>query len=66
LASRPIDAVVVESFPMNDPSDNIAFGGFAIADGRLVEYDTPRPPLRARLAGAGEQSWLWNCTSFAS
>jgi hypothetical protein len=55
-----VDAVVMESFPMNDLSDNIAFGGFGISDGRLVEFDPPRPPLRARLAGAVAQSWLSN------
>ena len=60
LARFAIDAVVAEAFPMNDPSDNIAFGGFGIVDGRLVEYDPPRPPLRARLVGAVAQSWLQN------
>jgi hypothetical protein len=60
LASLPVDAVVVQSFPMNDPSDNIAFGGFGIDDGHLVEYDPPRTPLRARLAAAVAQSWLRN------
>src|SRR5207302_2708790 len=60
LARLPVDAVVVQSFPMNDPSDNIAFGGFGISDGHLVEYDPPRVPLRARLAGAVAQSWLRN------
>ncbi len=60
LARLAVDAVVVQSFPMNDPSDNIAFGGFGITDGHLVEYDPPRVPLRARLAGAVAQSWLRN------
>jgi lysophospholipase L1-like esterase len=58
LARLPVDAVVVQSFPMNDSSDNIAFGGFGITDGHLVEYDPPRVPLRARFAGAVAQSWL--------
>lgn len=60
LARLPVDAVVVQSFPMNDPSDNIAFGGFGISDGHLVEYDPPRAPLRARLPNAVAQSWLGN------
>ena len=60
LATMPVDAVVLESFPMNDPSDNIAYGGFGIADGRLVEYDPPRAPLRARLTSAVATSWLGN------
>ncbi len=60
LSRFPVDAVVVESFPMNDPSDNVAFGGFDIADGHLVEHDSPRVPLRARLADAIAQSWLRN------
>ena len=60
LARLSVDAVVVQSFPMNDPSDNIAFGGFGISEGHLVEYDPPRVPLRARLAGAVAQSWLRN------
>jgi|SRR5579862_2264634 len=60
LAREPVDAVVVQSFPMNDLSDNIAFGGFGMADGHLVELDPPHPPPRARLAGAVAQSWLSN------
>ncbi len=58
LAREPVDAVVVQSFPMNDPSDNIAFGGFGITDGRLVEFDPPHTPARARLAGAVARSRL--------
>jgi lysophospholipase L1-like esterase len=57
LARIAVDAVVVQSFPMNDLSDNIAFGGFGLADDSLQEYDPPRPPLRARLSGVVAQSW---------
>ena len=60
LARFPVDAIVVQSFPMNDLSDNLAYGGFGIADGRLVEYDTPQPLWRARVTGALAQSWLRN------
>jgi hypothetical protein len=60
LARLPVDAVVVQSFPMNDPSDNFAFGGFGISDGNLVAYDPPRAPLRAHLSNAVAQSWLRN------
>ena len=60
LGRMPVDAVVVQSFPMNDYSDNIAFGGFGLEDDHLVEYDAPRPPLRARLAGFVARSWLQN------
>ena len=52
LARLPVDGVVVQSFPMNDVSDNIAFGGFDVGNGHLVENEPPRPPLRARLWGA--------------
>jgi lysophospholipase L1-like esterase len=58
LATQQVDAVVVQSFPMNDPSDNVAFGGFDVSGGRLVEHDSPRAPLRARLPNAVSQSWL--------
>jgi lysophospholipase L1-like esterase len=47
-----INAVVVQSFPMNDLSDNIAHGGFGVLHGALVEFDPPRAPLRARVVGA--------------
>ena len=60
LAAVPVDAVVVQSFPMNDFSDNLAFGGFGVADGHLVEYESPHAPLRARLSGVVAQSWLRN------
>jgi lysophospholipase L1-like esterase len=53
-----IDALVVQSFPMNDFSDNVAYGGFGIEDGRLVEYETPKPPWRAWLSSAVADSWL--------
>ena len=52
LARFRIDAVVVQSFPMNDFSDNIAHGGFGVRHGALVEFDPPRAPLRARVVGA--------------
>jgi len=52
LGRFPIDAVVVQSFPMNDFSDNIAYGGFGVQHGALVEFDPPRAPLRARVVGA--------------
>jgi lysophospholipase L1-like esterase len=60
LARFPVDAVVVQSFPMNDLSDNLAFGGFGVDADRLVEYDPPHAPLRARLSGAVAGSWLQN------
>jgi hypothetical protein len=53
-----IDAVVVQSFPMNDFSDNIAYGGFGVVHGALVEFDPPRVPLRARVVGAVAGSFL--------
>lgn len=58
LARFPVDAIVVQSFPMNDLSDNLAYGGFGIEDGRLVEYEAPKPPFRARVTAALAQSWL--------
>ena len=60
LARLPVDAVVVQSFPMNDPSDNVAFGGFGISDGHLTEYDSPRMPLRVRLSTVVAQTWIGN------
>jgi lysophospholipase L1-like esterase len=60
LARVAVDAVVVQSFPMNDLSDNIAFGGFGVEADHLVEYDPPRPPLRAWLSGVVAGSWLHN------
>ena len=60
LARLPVDAVVVQSFPMNDPSDNVAYGGFGISEGRLVEHDSPQAPLSVRLSKAVSESWLWN------
>lgn len=58
LARERVDAVVVQSFPMNDLSDNIADGSFGVEDGRLVAYDPPRVPLRGRLARLVRESWL--------
>jgi len=58
LARFPIEAVVVQSFPMNDLSDNLAHGGFGVENGRLIEYETPQPPLRARVTAAIAGSWL--------
>ena len=55
-----IDAVVVQSFPMNDLSDNIAYGGFGVLHGALVEFDPPRGPLRARVVGAVAGSFVQN------
>lgn len=55
-----VDAVVVQSFPMNDFSDNIAYGGFGMLHGALVEFDPPRAPLRARVAGAIAGSFVQN------
>ena len=60
IARFSVDAVVVQSFPMNDLSDNLAYGGFGIENGQLVEYETPQPPLRARVTGTLAQSWLRN------
>lgn len=56
LARFPVDAVVLQAFPMNDLSDNLAHGGFAYAGGKLIEYSSPEPPLRARLAEAISKS----------
>ena len=53
-----IDAIVLQSFPMNDLSDNLAYGGFGLADDKLVEHQTPKPPLRARVSQAISQSRL--------
>ncbi len=58
LARSPVDAIVMQSFPMNDLSDNLAYGGFGIVSGQLVEYETPSPPLRTRVTGAIARSWL--------
>ncbi len=60
LARFSVDAIVVQSFPMNDLSDNVAHGGFGVENGRLVEYEAPRVPWRARLAGVISRSWLRN------
>ena len=44
-----IDAVVVQSFPMNDFSDNIAYGAFGVSHGALMtKYVLRRPGSRWR------------------
>ncbi len=54
-----VDALVLQSFPMNDLSDNLAYGGFAYEGGQLIEHATPIAPLRARLVLAlNEAPWL--------
>jgi len=58
LARFPVDAIVLQVFPMNDLSDNLADGTFGVVDGRLVEHAVPRLPLRARLSDLIAQSWL--------
>jgi hypothetical protein len=58
LAHMRIDAIVMQSFPMNDFSDNLAHGGFGIENDRLVEYETPVPPWSVRLGAAIGESWL--------
>lgn len=58
LARIPMDAVVVQSFPMNDVSDNLAYGGFGIEDGILVEYPQPMPPVRARVIASINRTFL--------
>jgi lysophospholipase L1-like esterase len=60
VARMRIDAVVMQSFPMNDLSDNLAYGGFGIENARLIEYETPRPPWRAWWAGLIGGSWAQN------
>jgi lysophospholipase L1-like esterase len=60
LKRMHVDGIVVQSFPMNDFSDNLAYGGFGIENDQLVEYETPKPVWPARLASAIGRSWLQN------
>lgn len=58
LAHHAVDAIVVQSFPMNDLSDNLSDGHFGIEGGRLVRYASPRPPVPAQVARIVGESWL--------
>lgn len=57
-AREPLDAIVLQVFPMNDLSDNLAYGGFGLDGDRLIAYDPPRPPWRARISNLVGRTWL--------
>lgn len=44
LERLKVNLVVLQVFPHNDLEDNWEDGGFAVADGRLVELSPPHPP----------------------
>lgn len=44
LGQMKVDALVLQVFPHNDLDDNWQDGGFAVAEGQLVEWSPPRPP----------------------
>src|SRR5262249_53521397 len=43
LDRRHVDAVVFQIFPLNDLDDDWEDGGFGVENGRLVEFEPPRP-----------------------
>jgi lysophospholipase L1-like esterase len=49
LGRMKVDLIVVQVFPRNDLDENVEDGGFAVADGRLVEVSPARPPRRVAL-----------------